>query len=81
MLLEKKSKGEFHVAGSKDVLTMAFETPEHSGRVRGVEGFITPKTFFILPREKKIRITKLELLSRDRQRSEEIAQLKVMITS
>ncbi|KAK1402125.1 hypothetical protein POM88_001730 [Heracleum sosnowskyi] len=38
-LLEKKKKGEFKPSGSEDVLTIALETPEHSGRVRGVGSF------------------------------------------
>lgn len=87
-LLEKKLKGEFHPSGSKDVLTTALKTEEHSGRVRAVGSFITPKEFFNLPRQR--RITKDELLARDKQRSEElektkqdlmaqIAQLKAMI--
>lgn len=71
LLLEKKSKSEFHPSGSEDVLTVALETPEHSGRVRGVGGYITPQAFFNLPKQKRVRITKSELMTRDRHRSEE----------
>lgn len=67
---------------------MALQTPEHSGRVRAVGGFITPKAFFKLPREKKIRITKSELMARDRKMSEkmqslesEVAELKAMVNA
>ena len=69
---KKKKKGEFHPSSTNDVLTAALETLEHSGRVRAVGGFITPKAFFNLPRAKSSRITKAELLARDKQRSEEL---------
>lgn len=75
-MLEKKEKGEFLPSGSIDVLSTALETPEHSGRVRGVGGFVTPKLFFNLPKEKRTRITKAELLARDRQRDEELERTK-----
>ena len=73
-MLERKRKGELHTAGSEDVLTIALETPEHSGRVRGVGNFISPKVFFNFP--KKSRITKAELLARDRQRDDEMERTK-----
>ena len=86
--MEKKEKGEIQFSGAEDVLTTALGSLEHSGRVRAVGGYITPKLFFNLPREKKVRITKEELMARDRQRDEktkaleaEIAQLKALITS
>lgn len=75
-MLEKKEKGEFQPSGSTDVLSTALETVEHSGRVRGVGGFVTPKLFFNLPKEKRTRITKAELLARDRQRDEELETTK-----
>lgn len=87
-MLEKKEKGEIQFSGAEDVLTTALESLEHSGRVRAVGGYITPKQFFNLPREKKVRITKEELMARDRQRDEktqaleaEIAKLKALISS
>lgn len=86
-MLEKKEKGEIQFSGAEDVLTTALESLEHSGRVRAVGGYITPKQFFNLPREKKVRITKEELMARDRQRDEktqaleaEIAKLKALIS-
>lgn len=69
---KKKKKGEFHPSGTNDVLTAALETPDHSGRVRAVGGFITPKAFFNLPRAKSSPITKAELLARDKQSSKEL---------
>lgn len=91
-MLEKKKAGELEFYGAEDVLTTALESQEHSGKVRAVGGYITPKQYFKLPREKKIRITKEELMARDRQRDEktekkmqaleaEIAQLKAMFAS
>jgi hypothetical protein len=47
------------------------ETPEHSGRVRGVGSFISPSSFFDIPRTKRNMITKAELLARDIKREEE----------
>lgn len=76
MLLEKKRKGEFEPSGSNDVLSAVLETPEHSGRVRGVGSFVTPTTYFNLPKGRRIRVTKSELMARDRQRSEEMERAK-----
>lgn len=75
-MLEKKEKGEFQVSGITDVLSTALKKEEHSGRVRGVGGFVTPKMFFNLPKGKRTRITKAELLARDRQRDEELEKTK-----
>lgn len=75
-LLEKKRKGEFQPSGSQDVLTTTLETPEHSGRVRGVGSFVTPAMFFDLPKQKRTRITKAELLAQDKQRDEEMEKTK-----
>lgn len=69
-------------------MTTALQTPEHSGRVRGVGGFVTPTVYFNLPKQRRVRVTKSELLARDRERSEELEkmkseldQLKALITS
>ncbi|PRQ20360.1 putative Ulp1 protease family catalytic domain, putative transposase, Ptta/En/Spm, plant [Rosa chinensis] len=80
-LLEKKSKGELEISGSSDVLSQALETLEHSGRVRGVGGFINPSTYFKLPKLKRIRITKADLLARDRERDRELEETKKMLTA
>lgn len=75
-LLEKKSTGEFKPCGSDDVLTTALETPEHGGRVRGVSCYLTPIMYFNLPHGKRSRITKAELLARDRQRDADLEKTK-----
>ncbi|KAL8121084.1 hypothetical protein AgCh_018015 [Apium graveolens] len=94
-LLELQSKGEFIPSGSDDVLTTALQTPEHSGRVRGVGGFVPPSIFFNLPNGKRCRLTKAELLALDRERDaelektrkemekirEKIAELKAMLSA
>ena len=58
------------------MLNKALETPEHSGRVRGVGSFVTPSMFFNLPTGKRCIITKDELLSRDRERDAELEKAK-----
>ncbi|KAL8156030.1 hypothetical protein AgCh_001196 [Apium graveolens] len=59
---DEKRKGEFVPSGSEDVLSVALETPEHSGRVRGVGSFVNPSTYFNLPKgkDKKSRVSKEE---------------------
>ena len=66
-----KLKGEFKPSGSSDVLSTALETPEHAGRVRGVGSFVTPSMYFNLPKGRRNRVTKDELLARDKRREEE----------
>lgn len=61
--MEKKNKGELKIEGSKDILTMALETPEHSGRVRAVGGNVNPSTYFNIPRKARDTISKNELLA------------------
>ncbi|KAM5578065.1 hypothetical protein ABKV19_008405, partial [Rosa sericea] len=80
-LLEKKSKGELEISGSSDVLSQALETPEHSGRVRGVGGFVNPSTYFKMLKQKRIRITKAELLARDRERDRELEETEKMLAA
>ncbi|KAL6535035.1 hypothetical protein OROMI_026409 [Orobanche minor] len=80
-LLEKQGKGEFSPCGSEDVLTKALESPEHSGRVRGVGSFVTPSLFFNLPNGKGCRITKAELMARDRVRDAEMEKAKQEMTA
>lgn len=58
------------------MLSTALATAEHAGRVRGVGGYVTPTMFFNLPKEKKCRITKAELLARDRKMAEELERTR-----
>ncbi|KAL6185455.1 hypothetical protein ACLB2K_041588 [Fragaria x ananassa] len=46
-------EGKRTAVGMNDILTQALETPEHSGRVRGVGGHITPHEYFGLPNLRK----------------------------
>ena len=71
-----KKNGEFTPCGSNDVLTTALETPEGSGRVRAVGSFVTPKVYFQLPRQRRVDITKSELLKRDKLMTEELEKAK-----
>lgn len=80
MLLEQQEKGEFKPSGSDDVLSTALQTPEHSGRVRGVGGFVTPSAYFNLPKQRRVRVTKAELIARDRVMSEEFEKMKREMT-
>lgn len=79
--MEKKRNGVFKPCGSDDVLSTALETPEHSGRVRGAGSFVTPTLYFNLPKGKRCRITKAELLARDRQRDAELEKTKQEMTA
>ena len=42
----KVKDGSIQESGQKDILGMALGNPEHSGRVRGVGGMVTPTTYF-----------------------------------
>lgn len=75
-LLEKKRNGELKVSGSDDVLTKALKTSEHSGRVRGVRGYVNPSTYFNIPKGKGERVTKATLLARDLVRDRELEETK-----
>lgn len=79
--MEKKNKGAFKPSGSEDVLSVALETPEHSGRVRGVGSFVTPSTYFNMPKEKKTRITKAEFEKTKNEFMSQIAELKAELRS
>lgn len=58
------------------MLTKALQTPEHAGRVRGVGSLVTSTVFFNIPNGKRCRITKAELLARDRERDAEYEKSK-----
>lgn len=75
-LLEKKKNGELKVFGSDDVLTKALKTPEHSGRVRAVGGYVNPSTYFNIPTGKGERVSKATLLARDLVRDRELEETK-----
>lgn len=62
-MLEKKKNGELKVEGANDVLTMALNTPEHSGRVRAVGGNVNPHVYFNIPKKPRDIITKKELIA------------------
>ena len=78
-MLDKKEKGELEISGSDDVLTKALKTAEHTGRVRGVGGFVNPSTYFNLPKQKIVRIKRADLLARDRERELEFEETKKML--
>ena len=44
----KVKDGSIQESRQKDILRMALGNPEHSGRVRGVGGMVTPITYFNL---------------------------------
>jgi hypothetical protein len=75
-LLEKKKNGELKTSGNDDVLTKALKTPEHSGRVRGVGGYVNPSTYFNIPRGKPDRVSRATLLARDLERDRELEETK-----
>ncbi|CAL8990116.1 unnamed protein product [Prunus brigantina] len=53
-LQKQVSEGSLTVSGSNDVLTMALG-PEHPGRVRGVGAGISPRQYFNLPRQQRVK--------------------------
>ena len=69
-MLEKKKIGELVIEGSN---------PEHSGRVRGVAGFYTPTNYFRLAKQRRVSITKVELLARDKERDQELQEARKFI--
>lgn len=78
-MLEKKKNGELKTSGSDDVLTKVLKTPEHSGRVRGVGGYVNPSTYFNIPRAKPERVSRATLLARDRERDRELEETKMKL--
>ncbi|KAL6294664.1 hypothetical protein ACE6H2_002806 [Prunus campanulata] len=53
-LQKQVSEGTLSLSGTNDVLTMALG-PEHPGRVRGVGAGVSPKQYFNLPRQQKVK--------------------------
>ena len=52
---EKVKSGSVTISGADDILSRTLG-PEHGGRVRGVGGFVTPTSYFGLPRRKRPRM-------------------------
>ena len=71
-LLEQQSKREFTPSRSQDVLTTALTFREGSRSWRLCE----PVNFFNIPAGRRNRITKAELLERDRERDAELEKAK-----
>lgn len=93
-MLEKKRTGDFVPSGMNDVLSTALQTPEHSGRVRGVGSFISPSKYFNMPKKRKnqsssaeketkdeLEKTKAELERTKNEFSSQINELKAMMAS
>ncbi|CAL8167785.1 unnamed protein product [Prunus armeniaca] len=53
-LQKQVAEGSLSVSGSNDVLTLALAL-EHPGRVRGVGAGISPRQFFNLPRQQRVK--------------------------
>ncbi|CAL8136151.1 unnamed protein product [Prunus armeniaca] len=53
-LQKQVAEGSLSVSGSNDVLTLALG-PEHPGRVRGVGAGISPRQYFNLPRQQRVK--------------------------
>ncbi|CAL2247393.1 unnamed protein product [Prunus armeniaca] len=53
-LQKQVAEGSLSVSGSNDVLTFALG-PEHPGRVRGVGAGISPRQYFNLPRQQRVK--------------------------
>ncbi|KAM5549788.1 hypothetical protein ABKV19_000950 [Rosa sericea] len=83
-LKRKVDSGELSAEGSNDVLTLALGTPEHGGRVRGVGGFVTPSTYFHLPKRRKesieatVRLSVQKILLEEREKIVEEAREKIL---
>ena len=62
----KVKDGSIQELGQKDILGMALGNPEHSGRVRGVGGMVTPTTYLNLPKTFVRRTKKAEPITKRR---------------
>ncbi|VVA35069.1 PREDICTED: transposon CACTA En/Spm, partial [Prunus dulcis] len=49
------SEGTLTVSRSNDILTLALGTPEHGGRVRGVEAGVSLTQLFNFPRQQRVK--------------------------
>ncbi|XP_062014258.1 uncharacterized protein LOC133730738 [Rosa rugosa] len=83
-LKRKVASGELNVEGTNDVLTLALGTLEHGGRVRGIGGFVTPSTYFHLPKRRKesieatVRVSVQKILLEEREKIVEEAREKIL---
>ena len=64
----KVKDGSIHESRQKDILRMALGNPEHSGRVRGVGGMVTPITYFNLLNRTKISELLQHLLEKQKKK-------------
>ncbi|KAL6225321.1 hypothetical protein ACLB2K_004171 [Fragaria x ananassa] len=55
-LEKEEQEGKRKFEGPVDVLTTALGTPEYSGRVRGVGGFVKPEAYFHLPKRARLNL-------------------------
>ncbi|KAL6199643.1 hypothetical protein ACLB2K_029426 [Fragaria x ananassa] len=55
-LEKEEQEGKRKFEGHVDVLTTALGTPEYSGRVRGVGGFVKPEAYFHLPKRARLNL-------------------------
>lgn len=55
-LKQQEKEGKLSTSGSNDVLTLALGTPEHGGRVRAVGSYVTPNSYFHLPKRRKTSV-------------------------
>ncbi|XP_040372966.1 uncharacterized protein LOC121052304 [Rosa chinensis] len=83
-LKRKVASGELNAEGTNDVLTLALGTPEHGGRVRGIGGFVTPSTYFHLPKRRKesieatVRVSVQKILLEEREKIVEEARERII---
>lgn len=59
-----------------DVLSTTLQTPEHSGRVRGVGSFISPSKYFNMPKKKKNQISKAKMMVHEQETKDELEKTK-----
>ncbi|XP_024163760.1 caldesmon-like [Rosa chinensis] len=83
-LKRKERDGELTVNGSNDVLTLALGTPEHTGRVRGIGGYVcNPNGYFNLPKRRKdnvnesMRQSVRKILEEEKQKLEDELREKI----